>query len=165
MMKISWFATGMEDASDAGPRSSRASTRLRCLIPAQGIGALGHQVKIIRSDTISDPSQLADDDFGDAVVFSKSFVPIDEEFAGRARRLGRLVVYDFCDFDFLNPEIMGHREKMTGLAHRCVAASQALASAVADTFGARTPAVIPDPFEGSEGTPKFSPQMDALRLA
>jgi glycosyltransferase involved in cell wall biosynthesis len=162
-MNISWFATGIEPTPDNGLTSSRASVRFRCLIPAEGLRKLGHQVRIIQSDTVL-PSDLSDDDFGDAVVFLKSFDIVDESYAERARRLGRLVVYDFCDFDILKPGMMTHRKAMTDLAHRHVAASDALAAMVAESLGIETPSVISDPYEGPPGAPRFSAKPDALAL-
>jgi|TARA_Y100000294_G_scaffold155555_2_gene155899 hypothetical protein len=164
IMKISWFATGIEEGRLEGFRSDRASTRFRCLIPARAIQAMGHQVNIFQSDALTDPYLLSDDDFGDAVVFIKSFVPIDEILAERARRLDRLVVYDYCDLDFLEPGLMEHRRNMTELAHRCVATAPYLAAAVAEALNVETPTVISDPYEGPGGVPHFSPRDGDLRL-
>jgi len=122
-------------------------------------------VNIFQSDTISDPAQLSNDDFGDVAVFIKSFVQIDEIFAERARRGGSLVVYDFCDLDFLVSELMGHRRKMSELAHRCVAVSSALAASVAEALDVETPTIISDPYEGPGGEARFSPENNELKLA
>ena len=163
-MKITWFATGI-DPSDTGRfESSRASTRFQCLIPAKILEALGHKINIIQSDKISDPRKLTDKDFGDVNIFIKSFVQLDEFLAERARQLNRKVIYSFCDFDFLRPEMMSHRKKMAELSHCCVTVSETLSKAVSKTLDIAKPIVITDPYEGPHGTPKFVPSNNRLKL-
>lgn len=163
-MKITWFASGIDTSLDGSLSSKRASTRLRCLVPARMLESLGHEVNIIQSDRVDALSDVTDEDFGDAIIFMKSFVPIDEALAVRARELGRRVIYDFCDFDFREPALMAHRREMAMRAHRCVASSNTLAAVVAGTLEMDSPAVVPDPYEGPAGEPKFSPGNELLKL-
>ena len=163
-MKITWFATGIESSSADRLESSRASTRFQCLIPAKMLDEMGHDINIIQSDKISEPAELTDEDYGEVVIFIKSFVQIDEIFAQRARQLNRTVIYSFCDFDFEKPDLRKHRKTMAELGHHCVCVSKALSEAVSATLKIETPTVITDPYEGPNGTPKFAPSNDRLKL-
>jgi hypothetical protein len=163
-MKITWFATGIDSSSTGRFESSRASTRFQCLIPARILEEQGHEINIIQSDKISDPETLADKNFGEVNIFIKSFIQLDELFAERARQLNRKVIYSFCDFDFLRPEMMRHRKKMSELSHRCVAVSETLSKAVSQTLNIVKPIVITDPYEGPHGPPKFAPSNNKLKL-
>ena len=163
-MKITWFATGIDSTSADRLESSRASTRFQCLIPAKMLDEMGHEINIIQSDKISEPAELTDEDYGEVVIFIKSFVQVDEIFAQRARQLNRKVIYSFCDFDFVKPELRNHRKTMAELSHHCVCVSKALSKVVSASLKILTPTVITDPYEGPNRTPKFSPQNDSLKL-
>jgi hypothetical protein len=163
-MKITWFATHIDTLPDGRYFSSRASTRFQCLIPAQELEKMGHEINIIQSDRIADPNELLDDDFGEIVVFIKNFVLIDEVFAERARRLNRRVIYSFCDFDFHNPELKAHRQKMAKLADQCVAVSEDLAEITAKALDIPVPAMITDPYEGPGFAARFAPDPEELKL-
>ena len=165
-MRISWVTSGAVEFRNGVRYSPLGSTRYRCLIPAKELESQGHLVSIISADALKDLNALSKYDIGDAVIFSKSFNQNNEQFAAHVRDLHKLVICDFCDFDFSTPgPLRDHLKNMSTLAHRLVAGSDALADIVAETLNTVRPTVVSDPYEGQAGVPAFSPMAGRLRLA
>lgn len=146
-MKIAWVIFAALEQSAQGITSPIASIRYRALLPAQELAKTGTDSQFVEVPPAGVPNDgpLPDID-ANTVVFSKSFNPVNETLAQRARQRGAYVVFDISDNHFDTPEYAAHYRAMANLANRVTAPTAAMAAAVLQHTG-KTAVVIPDPVE------------------
>ena len=152
-MKIAWVIFAALERSAQGITSPIASIRYRALLPALELAKTGtdsHFVEVPPAGLTHD-SPLPDID-ANAVVFSKSFNPVNETLAQRARQRGARVVFDISDNHFDTPEYAAHYRAMAGLADIITVPTAAMAAAVLQHTG-KPAIVIPDPVEALRVAP------------
>ena len=155
-MRNSWItARGTVRRDEGSISSDLASTRYRVLLPIQGMGPWSHQheVFMMAPDT---PDLTKKALQADAMVFSKSVLPANEDLARKARSLGISVLFDVCDDHFQHPRYGEHYRSMAGLANRVVCNTTEMAK-VTGAYSSDTPVVIEDPYEGPKGAAAFKP--------
>jgi glycosyltransferase involved in cell wall biosynthesis len=162
-MKIVWVVPQYALKTDAaGLRTNIASIRYRALIPAQGLIARGHLASVVglnaeRLDEVRE--QLAG---ADRVVFIKNYLEPDcsERLLVDMRSRGVKTLFDLTD-DRFQGESGGHLQNMVAHAQAVVTVSPALRQIIKQHTG-KDSAIVGDPYEGSRGVPKWSP--DGRRL-
>jgi glycosyltransferase involved in cell wall biosynthesis len=156
-MRISWVTFDAPvRVPDGSLTSNTASLRYRVLSPIGHMPKGRHQHRILQLTAATSPATRDAALEADLIVFSKSFLPANEELARRAREAGLTVVFDVCDNHYDDPGLGGHYRAMTALADRVVCNTAEMAR-VAAPFAARPATVIPDPYEGVRRPPEFAP--------
>lgn len=157
MTRVTWITFAAPTrAPTGGVTSEYASLRYRVLIPVAAMGQAGFSHRVVASvPGAPDPVFEVTAD-ADLLVFSKSAAVENERIAAAARERGAKVLFDVCDDHFLHPRLGPHYQAMARLADQVVCSTPEMAQA-AGRYAAKAPAVIPDPYEGPRGAPRFEP--------
>lgn len=163
-MRLTWIAFGpISRSADGTLASETASTRLRCLMPAQLLRERGTEVDILSLSALPEPAELKHRLSADAVIFNKVAAAPHVALARQAKALGARIVFDVCDAHFTHATRGEHYHAMLPL-------SDALTSNtpfMAEQLKALSPlpvTIIPDPYESAEAPPAFAPAAGALHL-
>lgn len=152
-MKIAWVIFEALEQSAQGVTSAVASIRYRALLPALELAKSGvesHFV-VVPPENATGGDQVPDIK-SDAIVISKSFNPVNQVVAERARERGTRLVFDISDNHFETPQYAAHYRAMADLADAVTTPTSAMAAAVRQHTG-RDAIVIPDPVEALRMAP------------
>ncbi len=149
-MRVSWitFAEAYLDSS-GNLTSDLASLRYRVIAAARGIDA-GHMPKIIAVKKPATEEQISTAETSDVVVFSKSFLPSNEELLRRVKAKGAITIFDVCDNHYDHADYSPHYRAMSAAADQVVCNTEQMALA-ARPYCHRPPVIIQDPYEGPGG--------------
>ena len=162
-MHIVFALMGPLQAGAHGPTSDLASARYRVIAPARQLCLLGHSVRIVAPTETGWTAEVMEAPC-DVLVVSKTFKPEAETLAKEMKARGKRVVVDICDDHFGDPEHAPVIGRLISMADQVVASTPAMAESIQRHAG-RASVVVTDPVEGPRGVPKFSPRLQALRLA
>lgn len=139
VLKIDWLVDLMDGDWNRGFTSIYASNRYRVIIPATGLRALGHRVRLLPMATWSaqhEPPDLRPD----IVVVAKLFRREGEKFGSvservltaiaAARSSNIRVIADFCDDLLDHPDYGAHWRALSTSVDACLAGSDELAKAI-----------------------------------
>jgi glycosyltransferase involved in cell wall biosynthesis len=150
-MRVSWitFAEAYLDKSGT-LTSDLASLRYRVLAALRRIKADHHTARIIAVTRPATEEQISAAEASDVVVFSKSFLPSNEELLRRVKAKGAVTIFDVCDNHYDHPDYSPHYRAMSATADQVVCNTEEMALA-ARPYCRRPPVVIQDPYEGLGG--------------
>ncbi|MDF1791304.1 MAG: hypothetical protein P1U88_05300 [Thalassobaculaceae bacterium] len=148
-MRIGLVVTGLQRIDARRATSDHASTRLRALIPATGLGRRGHGLLICSDRDLFTGAVDAHLDALDVLIVHKSRLDLSVKL-DLARAGGAAVVVDLCDHVFLHPILSAFYPAILARADLVTAATEAMAEVAAEHVD-RPIAVIPDAVEGARG--------------
>jgi cephalosporin hydroxylase len=165
-MRVAWLneAPIVKDATGK-ITGGLASVRYRCLIPQAELKSKGVESILLGSIDRADDAAFAqamDKVRPDVAVIGKVFSPRIVEHAAALNRRGIKLIADFCDNHFAKPDTGPIHRALIEAADTVVAATPMMAEAIKTATG-RDSALIPDPYEGPFGAPRFTPK-DRLKL-
>jgi len=165
---VAWFAEASVASDERGGLTSTlASTRYRCLIPHRELQKAGVKSVILCGNLYGvGPQKIVEflHEFDvETVVIGKTNHPSMIDLAGLARSHGCYLVADFCDDHFGVPALGPLYRELARLADQIVAGTPQMAEVVATETGRRA-VIIPDPYEGPRGEPRFAPGGERLKL-
>lgn len=158
-MIVHWIVNGVSGSEATGYHSSLATNRYRAILPAQGLRALGHQVRLV--DMASwQPQNYTTGEKPDAIVIGKllggpRFESLKSQMTEGmqfAQQLGIKVVADINDDHFLHPVLGSHWKAMVSLADAVTAGSDSMAEVVRK-YSHRPVFVVSDPVAAPQGEP------------
>jgi glycosyltransferase involved in cell wall biosynthesis len=159
-MRVAWLNEAAVGKDAAGKvTGGLASVRYRCLIPQEALKADGVESFLLgRIDKANAAafSQAMDQVKPDIAVIGKVFSRQVLELLPLLKQRGIKVVADFCDNHFAKPETGPVHRALIEAADAVVAATPMMAEAIAAATG-NASTLIPDPYEGPHGAPKFAP--------
>jgi len=161
-MRIGLVATDLQRIDARRVASGHASTRLRALIPATGLGRRGHGLLICSDRDLAEgriDGSLPD---LDVLILHKSRLDLARPL-DRARAAGAAVVIDLCDDVFVHPVLSAFYPAMLAHADLVTAATKAMAEVAAARLDCPI-RVIADAVEGERGTPEPAGSEEGLRL-
>ncbi|HQR99336.1 MULTISPECIES: methyltransferase domain-containing protein [unclassified Polaromonas] len=140
-MLIHWIVDGVAGNSDSGFTSPLASNRYRAILPAQQLLQEGHTIQFIPMNQWTGYASNLDIHLPDVCVIGKllpgkdplRFSRLSQQIlqgAATASALGVLVVADFSDDHFDNPEVGTYWRALAAQAGICTAGSDVMAQAV-----------------------------------
>lgn len=140
-MLIHWITDGVKGSPETGFSSSLASNRYRAILPAEQLRKDGHTVQFLEMASWTGRASAANPELPDVCVIGK-LLPSNEperfqrvgqqilEGAARVSAQGVLVVADFSDDHFDNPQVGAYWRALAAQAHVCTAGSDTMAQAV-----------------------------------
>jgi hypothetical protein len=158
---LAWIVNKeMVEDTPVGLYSYMASYRYRVIIPAAELMRGGHKATVI---TVS-PDGQGIDGIGellrgvDVAVFSKLFkaTPVQPQLMEVARKAGARTVVDACD-DFGDLSYVREYQSSIVASDGVSTGSAYLAGRIEEITGRRA-TVIPDPYEGARGAPRWEPR-------
>ena len=178
-MLIHWIVDGVAVDDSGAPLASLATNRYRAILPAQGLGARGHKVKLIPMElwVAPDFDKLGKGD-PDVVVIGK-LLPRLQGDAGRYERLGASVIAaiervrkkgarafaDINDDFFSDEKRGGYLRALVAAVDGVIAGSSAMTQAVR-RYCDTPSSVVGDPLGSPRGEPVAFSQADGgLRRA
>lgn len=167
-MLIHWITDGIKGSPDIGFSSSLASNRYRAILPAEQLRKDGHTVHFIEMARWTAETSGATTELPDVCIIGKLLPNNDPnrfqrlsqrilEGAAKASAQGVVVVADFSDDHFDNPQIGSYWRALAARADVCTAGSDAMAQVVRSH--SRGPvATVHDPLASPIGKPKVFAQ-------
>lgn len=156
-MRISWITfAAPQRTADGGLTSDAASVRYRVISPVLQMNRPPYRHRIAAIGPSTPEAERTAAIEADVVVFSKSFLPANEDLARRAQAAGAAVIFDVCDNHYQHPQHGAHFQAMSALADQVVCNTEEMAK-VAARYAGCEPVVIEDPYEGPHGEPAFAP--------
>ena len=163
-MRVAWLneAPIIKNA-DGTVTGGLASLRYRCIIPQNELKALGVESFLLgRIDKANEAAfgQAMDKVRPDVAVIGKVFGQHVLSLVAILKQRGIRVVADFCDNHLAKPDVGQVHRGLIAAADAVVAATPMMAEAIAAATGAAS-TLIPDPYEGPRGEPRFAPEPGA----
>jgi hypothetical protein len=158
-MRVAWLNESAITKDATGkPVGGLASVRYRCLIPQAQLKGEGVESFLLGRIDKADAaafSQAMDKIRPDVAVVGKVFNPHVLELLPLLKQRGIKLVVDYCDNHFNRPAGPLHKA-LAEAADAVVASTPMMAEAISAATG-RDSSLIPDPYEGPFGLPRFSP--------
>jgi glycosyltransferase involved in cell wall biosynthesis len=150
-MRVSWitFAEAYRDKS-GNLTSNLASLRYRVIAALHAVEA-HHTTNIIAVTRPATDDQISAAEASDVVIFSKSFLPSNEDLLRRVQVAGAVAIFDVCDNHYDHPHYGPHYRFMSAAADQVVCNTEQMALTAAP-YCRRPPIVIQDPHEGPRGS-------------
>jgi SAM-dependent methyltransferase len=159
-MRVAWLNEAAVGKDATGKvTGGLASVRYRCVIPHEALKPHGVESFLLgRIDKADESafSQAMDKVRPDVAVIGKVFSARVLEQVPLLKQRGIKVVADFCDNHFAKPDTGPVHRALIEAADAVVAATPMMAAAITAATG-KSSALIPDPYEGPYGAPRFEP--------
>src|SRR5258705_2541521 len=146
-----------------GLHTKLASIRYRAIIPVQGVVARGHEASIVglNPECFDEVRERIAD--ADRVVFIKNYFEpqCSERMIQELRARGVKTLFDLTD-DRFQGEHGAHLQRMVAHAQGVVTVSRMLRDIIKQRTGKHS-AIVCDPYEGSRGVARWSPDNRRLK--
>jgi SAM-dependent methyltransferase len=159
-MRVAWLNEAAVGKDPTGKvTGGLASVRYRCIIPQEELKGRGVESFLLgRIDKASEAVflQAMDKVRPDVAVVGKVFNARVLDLLPLLKQRGIKLVADFCDNHFAKPETGPVHRALVKAADVVVAATPMMAEAITAATG-KGSTLIPDPYEGPYGAPRFEP--------
>jgi len=158
-MRVAWLNEAAIKNEGGKVIGGLASVRYRCIIPQEYLKERGVESFLLgRIDKAEANAfgQAMDKVKPDVAVIGKVFSPNVLQQVPLLKQRGIKVVADFCDNHFAKPDTGPVHRGLIDAADAVVAATPMMAEAIAAATG-KSSILIPDPYEGPYGAPRFEP--------